>query len=98
MFTVTNISKNGSESTLCSSVTVTHTCTHSCKQRASDLRSKSSDKKEEFNSPIVDYLTVAAWHDFDTMGFTWRALGRGSTRSSYQRSRGSARVNRKFSQ
>lgn len=51
----------------------------SCTQRASDLQNGVEGQKEEFNSLIVDYLAVAARHDFDTMGVTRRALSRGST-------------------
>lgn len=68
VFTVTNISKNGSDSALCSSVTVKHTCTDIGIQRASDLQYNVQGQKEEFNSPIVDYLIVAARPDFDSMG------------------------------
>lgn len=38
------------------------------------LQNDVSRQKEEFDSPVVDDLTVAARHDFDTMGFMWRSL------------------------
>ena len=45
-----------------------------------------------------DYLTFSSWHDFAVQQFTLHVHGSGSTQLSYQRGRGSTRVNRKFSQ
>lgn len=76
----------------------THTHqTFTCTVKPNICRKVSSRQIENYFLSF-DYLTVSSWHDFAIIQFTLHVHSSGSTQLSYQRGRGSTRVNRKFSQ